>query len=200
MTKCFTCAETAKLIRQALKESFQDVKFSVKSKTYSGGASISVSWTDGPNNAQVEAVAGHFEASYFDGSIDYKGPIYHMLDGQQVRFGADFIHFNRNYSDAAIERAIERMHRKYAGNFADSVDAKSTVEEYRRGYLYNKAIPGLHAGFGHSQQAVINGFLHMHSDRLKVIESPTAKRAFVTHDDNYSKTNGSGFSVMPTNL
>ena len=56
MTKYFTCAETAKLIRQSLKEAFTGVKFSVRSSTYSGGASISVSWTDGPNAAQVESI------------------------------------------------------------------------------------------------------------------------------------------------
>ena len=43
MTKYFTCAETAKLIRQSLKEAFPGVKFSVRSSTYSGGASIDVS-------------------------------------------------------------------------------------------------------------------------------------------------------------
>ncbi|WP_338423309.1 LPD29 domain-containing protein, partial [Xylella fastidiosa] len=47
-TKYLTCAETAKLVRKALKESFPDIKFSVKSSNYSGGASIRVSWIDGP--------------------------------------------------------------------------------------------------------------------------------------------------------
>lgn len=41
-TKYLSCAETAKLIRQALKEAFPDMKFGVRSKTYSGGASIDV--------------------------------------------------------------------------------------------------------------------------------------------------------------
>ena len=35
-----TCAETAKLVRSALKAAFPGVKFSVCSSTYSGGASI----------------------------------------------------------------------------------------------------------------------------------------------------------------
>ena len=60
--KYLSCAETAKIIRQVLKESFADVKFSVKSKS----ASIGVSWTDGPNKDQVKAVIGVFKAAYFD--------------------------------------------------------------------------------------------------------------------------------------
>ena len=43
-----SCAETAKLVRAALKKAFPGVKFSVKSSVYSMGASIRVGWTDGP--------------------------------------------------------------------------------------------------------------------------------------------------------
>lgn len=45
--KYLSCAETAKLVRQSLKEAFPKVKFSVKSSTYSGGASIRAYWLDG---------------------------------------------------------------------------------------------------------------------------------------------------------
>lgn len=200
MTKYFTCAETAKIVRKALKESFPDMKFSVVSKTYSGGASMSIGWTDGPNRAQVQAVAAHFEAAYVDGGIDYKGSIYHMMDGEQVHFGADFIHFNRNSSEVAMQRAIDRVYRKYAGNFSESAEPKATVAEFTRGTYWSMHIPGVHWGRDSSIQSLINEELSKHSDRLKVQESPTAKRAFVTHDDNYSNTSGSGFSVMPTDL
>lgn len=200
MTKYFTCAETAKIIRKALKESFPDVKFSIRSRTYSGGASISIGWEDGPNQSQVEAIAAHFEAAYVDGGIDYKGSIYHMMDGQQVHFGADFIHFNRSYSPEAMQRAINRLKRKYAGNFHNNAHDEITVENFQRGYYWSTPIPGMNSCLGNTIQGAINEILYKHSDRLKVIESPTAKRAFVTHDDNYSKTNGSGFSVMPCNL
>jgi len=70
MSKYFSCAETAKLVRQSLKEAYAGVKLSVRSSTYSGGASIDVSWIDGPNAAQVESITKGFRAAYFDGSID----------------------------------------------------------------------------------------------------------------------------------
>lgn len=201
MTKYINTAETAKLIRKALKEAFPDVKFSVKSKTYSGGSSINVNWTDGPNTAQVEAIAKHFEGSYFDGGIDYKGSIYHMMDGEQVRFLADFVFCNRSYSDAAVQRAIDRVYRKYAGNFRDDAEPRATVEDFNRGRLHSRIIPGMNDAYGpYSLNSQIHQALAKHSDRLKVQKSATLAKVFITHDDDYSRTNGSGFSVVPENL
>lgn len=197
MTKYFTCAETAKMIRKALKEAFPGVKFGIRSHTYAGGASINIGWTDGPNAAQVQAVAAHFEAAYFDGSIDYKGSIYHMIDGQQVHFGADFIHFNRDYSDASIQRAIAALYRQYASNFAGDTQAAPTSEDFRQGRLHGRAVPGMGDGFDYwGMQSQVSRILTKHSDRMKVEKSPTAAKVFATHDDNYSKTCGSGFSVV----
>lgn len=63
-------ADTAKLIRSALKIAFPGVKFSVKSDSYSGGSSIDVAWTDGPAKAKVDTALGGFVGRGFDGSID----------------------------------------------------------------------------------------------------------------------------------
>ena len=69
-TRYLSCAETAKLVRKALKQEFPSVKFSVRSKTYSGGASINVRWTDGPTEKDVKAIAGVYAGGEFDGMID----------------------------------------------------------------------------------------------------------------------------------
>jgi hypothetical protein len=71
-TRYLSCAETAKLIRAALKREFPGVKFSVKSKTYSGGASITVGWTDGPTTKAVDSVVQIYSGAGFDGMIDLK--------------------------------------------------------------------------------------------------------------------------------
>jgi hypothetical protein len=65
-----SCAETAKLLRVALQRAFPGVKFRVRSEVYSGGASISVSWTEGPSEEDVDRVAQGFVGADFDGSID----------------------------------------------------------------------------------------------------------------------------------
>jgi hypothetical protein len=196
MTKYFTCAETSKLIRQSLKEAFPGVKFSVRSSTYSGGASIDVSWTDGPNAAQVESITKGFKAAYFDGSIDYQGSIHHMMDGEQARFGADYITASRRYSDAAVDRAIASVSRRYAGNFRNAGVSGLTVQQFRSGDLYRIQLPELHWDGASSVQTMIHQALAKHADRLKVNPSKTAARKFITHDDGYSRSVGAGFSAV----
>ena len=71
-TTYLSCAETAKLVRGALKENFPSQKFSVRSSTYSMGASIDVSWTDGVGHDAVNKVIKQFEGAGFDGMVDYK--------------------------------------------------------------------------------------------------------------------------------
>lgn len=81
-----SCAETAKLIRVALRRAFPAVKFGVRSRTYSGGASIDVSWTDGPCQREVEAVAEIYAGGRFDGMIDLAYSVDHVLlpDGSAI--------------------------------------------------------------------------------------------------------------------
>lgn len=113
MTKYLTCAETAKLIRAALKEAFPGVKFSVKSSVYSGGASININYENGPTCSQVKSVVSVFEGSYFDGMTDYKGSNYTSLNGEEVRFGADFVFVNRKYTKAFFEGAVQSICKYY---------------------------------------------------------------------------------------
>jgi len=191
-TQYLSCAETSKLVRIALKEAFPGVKFSVRSSTYSMGASISIGWTNGPNTAQVEAVANVFRGSYFDGGIDFHGSVFHLLDGKPVHFGADSFHCSRHFSDSAVQAAIERVYRGHFSNFLESGVDKPTPEQYARDALWNVQL----AGMADDLQREIGGVLHKTSDRLKVHKSATAGRVFVTHDDGYSRTNGSGFSAV----
>ncbi|WP_205183678.1 LPD29 domain-containing protein [Burkholderia sp. LMG 13014] len=200
-TRYLSCAETAKLVRAALKEAFPGVKFGVRSSTYSMGASISVRWMDGPNTKQVDAVVSVFEGSYFDGSIDYKGSVHHMTttpDGfQRVNMGADSVHTSREYSDAAIARACEAVYRRFRGNFdADGLECP-TVEQYRTGALWRTRLTGLHGWNNRNIQDEVNEALYKHSFVLAVRKSATAGRYFVTHDDGYSAMCGSGHSVAP---
>ncbi len=102
--KYLSCAETAKLLRVALKAKWPDVKFSVRSKTYAGGASIDISYTDGPPSDEVNKTAKLYEGASFDGMQDLKS--YHdtMLTGpdgsmELVQFGANYVFVHRDYSD-----------------------------------------------------------------------------------------------------
>lgn len=96
-------AETAKLVRNVLKQRFPAVKFSIRSKSYSGGASINISYSMGPKTSDVEKTAHLYEGATFDGMQDLKE--YHdtVLAGpngmRRVHMGADFVFVNRNIPD-----------------------------------------------------------------------------------------------------
>jgi hypothetical protein len=135
-----TCAQTAKRIRKALKTAFPGVKFSVRSKTYSGGASINVGWDFGPTEKEVSRIAKRFESSTFDGMIDLKSSLPPTLfsneDGtfSQISFGADYVFCDRGYGGE--EEKILRTIAKKAGEvFAD-------VEYSETKALYQQEAPG----------------------------------------------------------
>lgn len=71
-TEYIGVADTAKLIRAQLKKHFPKVKFGVRSKSYSMGASININWTDGPTAKAVDEVVQVFGGANFDGMIDLK--------------------------------------------------------------------------------------------------------------------------------
>ena len=94
-----TCAETAQLVRATLKKQWPCIKFSVRSKTYSGGASIRIHWTDGPLESAVKAIVYPFEGATFDGMIDLKTSVYAVYNGRRTNFGSDYIFMNRQITD-----------------------------------------------------------------------------------------------------
>ena len=112
-----SCAQTAKLLRPALRATFPDIRFRVRSHTYAGGASIDVAWTDGPTTGQVRGLTCLYEGASFDGMTDLK--TYHDTllaaeDGQieRVHFGADFIHTSRHISQhtyGQLAQAIAKL-------------------------------------------------------------------------------------------
>lgn len=102
-----SCAETAKLVRAALRESFPGVRFSVRSSVYSGGASITVNYVNGPAYDAVKSVVAMFEGAYFDGMTDYQGYNYNSLDGIETSFGANYIFVNREMTLDVMQPAVQ---------------------------------------------------------------------------------------------
>lgn len=137
-----TCAQTAKLIRTALKKAFPGVKFSVR--TSKSGGAVNVKWTDGPTDADVSAIAKQYQGGRFDSMIDMAISAYHWLrpDGSAVvascdgttgnagtieairqwmpepgcklvHFGAKYVFCNRSFSVAFLTRRAERVAERY---------------------------------------------------------------------------------------
>lgn len=113
-----TCAQTAKRVRKALKAQYPGVKFSVRSSTYSGGASIDASYTDGPAERGVWTFLQQFAGADFDGMTDMKNyrddVLFANPDGTYsvISSGADFVFAHRAISEPwrdEIAREIERV-------------------------------------------------------------------------------------------
>lgn len=139
MSTYISCADTAKLIRKALKENFPGVKFSVRSDTYSGGASIDVKWLDGPAAPSVEEVVIQFKGATFDGMTDMKSYHTSSLNGEEVHFGADFVFCKRSLSRTFIDTIVPQFCKKYGVNsdrihIEDSYDGKSADVVFHSDY------------------------------------------------------------------
>lgn len=139
MSNYLSCADTAKLVRKALKEAFPGQKFSVRSSTYSMGASINVSWTDGPQTADVDKVIGCFAGSGFDGMIDLKTSKSHWLypNGHVEVFEFEIGH---SYGSTTLDLTGQKV-----GEYDDEADGKAAAN-YRAGVRAAMGISNYVAG------------------------------------------------------
>lgn len=169
MSKYISVTETAKLVRQALKENFKGIKFSVRSSSYAGGASIRVEWADGPCEPDVSCVAKRFQGASFDGMTD--STTYHTsdLNGEQVRFGADYVTAQRNMSREFVE-AIAAQFCKCYGLGSDAIRVA-----------------------GNGTNAYVNtdnldySLRHIFSDLLRNTDAKNMHRAYATEDEREAK-------------
>jgi hypothetical protein len=112
-TEYLSCAGTAKLLRQALKRTFPGVKFSVRSDVYAGGASIDVSWTDGPTAQAVKALGDEYAGADFNAMQDlrtYRAPDLvpdPEYGAREVHYGADFVFCDRHTSDELAAKLLD---------------------------------------------------------------------------------------------
>lgn len=60
----------AKNIRAELRQRYQGTKFSVRSRRYAGGDSISVAWIGGPDAAAIALLTQKYEQGTFNGNTD----------------------------------------------------------------------------------------------------------------------------------
>jgi hypothetical protein len=96
--------EVAKMVRTILKEAFPTHKFSVTSDRYAGGSSIDIRWTDGPTQKQVDKLTCLLEGKRFNGMDDSSHFVHHLIDGEEVTLGVDFIMSHRGISDGLRKR------------------------------------------------------------------------------------------------
>jgi len=104
-------AQTAKAIRAELKKAFPGIKFRVTSKSYSGGNSVSIDYTDGVLTSEVKDVVSKYEAGHFDGMTDSYEYSNTNADLPQVKF----VMVSREMSDDAQEKIFQYIKENFAG-------------------------------------------------------------------------------------
>lgn len=126
----------AKNMRAMLRRAFPGVKFSVR-KAYYG--SVSVQWTDGPLEREVESVVMRFKGGHFDGMEDtYR---HEKTPWLAVFGGADYVNTRREFSSTLVARVIDELFSAQPGNFAGM--EKPTAAAYEAGGLCAVHVPGI---------------------------------------------------------
>ena len=129
--KSISVTDTAKLIRTSLREAFPGVKFGVRAQRYAFGASIHVTWCDGPNTLQVEAITRRFAAAYHDTASDSWRPLWHRLHGERVSFGAPHVFCQRQHSDAWCAEAFKLAYEEHCNLLtAQGIEVPSLLDVY----------------------------------------------------------------------
>lgn len=92
-------------LRKHLKHLYPGVKFSVRSKSYTGGTSIYIEWTGGPTSAEVRAIGDKFKLGSFDAMTD--GYEYKKSPWTETFGGAYYVNTNRHEEEKAPEPVTE---------------------------------------------------------------------------------------------
>jgi len=124
----------SKNIRRELKDAFPETKFSVRSRSYSGGCSIDVNWTDGPTSEEVEKITSKYQEGHFNGMED----IYEYSSTNvwpDVFGGAKYVMWNRQYSKEAYLQAVAAVEKEYDIKLKVSYSYHNGIEECESPYI-----------------------------------------------------------------
>ncbi|KKN64667.1 hypothetical protein LCGC14_0489360 [marine sediment metagenome] len=120
-----------KNLRRELKDAFPETKFSVRSRSYSGGDSIDINWTDGPTTEVVEKISGKYQQGDFNGMED----IYEYSNSNvwpDVFGGAKYVMTNRSYSNEAYLQAVAEVEKEWA------IKLKVSYTSFNSAYISNE--------------------------------------------------------------
>ena len=118
MTTYISCADTAKLVRARLAETFpkseyRGVKFSVTSRNFT---SIRIEWVNGPTSKAVEAAVAEYVGADFDGMTDLQTPRTATgANGERVHYGSNFISCYRTVSLAFAQKVVDAYCTAFSG-------------------------------------------------------------------------------------
>ena len=120
----------SKNLRRELKDAFPETKFSVRSKSFSGGDDINISWTDGPTTEAVEKISDKYQQGNFNGMEDiyeYSGSVWPEVFG-----GAKYVFAQRSYSNEAYLQAVAEVEKEWG------IKLKVSYTSFNSAYISNE--------------------------------------------------------------
>jgi hypothetical protein len=124
-------ALASKNIKTELAHVFPGQDFSVKSKSFSMGDDVSISWTDGPTTKEVDAIVDKYQYSQFNAMEDYSES---RKTGQFFRglFGsAKYVSTSRTVTDDRYREAAEALGiTDYSPDFNFSHDSRVMLNRH----------------------------------------------------------------------
>lgn len=99
-------AQAAASIKRELSEKFPGVKFRTRSKSFSMGNSVDVSWELGPTSKEVQPILEKYTEGHFDGMTDHYeyGRDPQTREFQAKHGSAKYVHGSRSLPDGLYER------------------------------------------------------------------------------------------------
>lgn len=97
--KQYTVTETAKIVRNYLKEQFPDTKFSVRTERYSGANNIKIIWTDGIAKTKVQEVTRRFARNNEFAQEVLGDRAVDTWENEKVIWGADIVKWEREITE-----------------------------------------------------------------------------------------------------
>lgn len=103
-----TQAEVAKLIRKELKEKFPEIKFNVRSRSFSGGDDVNIDYTNGVPADEIRKITNKYQAGSFDGMTDM-----YNYDYDKTGPTSKYIFVNRHISEDVWEKTKKEIADRY---------------------------------------------------------------------------------------
>lgn len=113
-------ARAAIEIRKLLKKKFPGAKFYIRSKNYTGGDSIYITWSLGPTRDMVENAVAKYQYGYYDASED----LYKYSNARENIPQVKFVFTTRDYPKDLLEQIMHDINKLFNINakLSDRVD------------------------------------------------------------------------------
>lgn len=102
-------AETAKRIREELKKEFPNIKFTVRSRSFSMGDDVTIDYTNGVPRKQVEAIVNKYQEGHFDGMTD----MYEYSNSREDIPQVKYVMVDREYTPEVLEETKKSIAQEF---------------------------------------------------------------------------------------